>query len=359
MLGCLELTARVAPDLITKQVHQRFLYSKRLCKMQCTNYGKQLTWMANGRGARGDLFHGEPVEIAIFGSSTSEDAMLDQEQSWAQCLKRALGPGVHVDNYGRDNSYLGQAVEILKEFWRTGRRYHIALLQVTVGRDRQPAYPEDAFHYWGLWPSGGRPLVFPRMLKSRLEAQLKSEATLLALCEKVHDFFRPPPPRKHPRRNSRANRYLRAEGKVQLVYQPRPLTVEDQQYVLDETKRLIQVARQVADRVYLIAQPVAYDEHEHPGVARRWFSLYPIKGRHAYYDNRSVAEWIREETALMTQASNQANVPVIDVDNYLRPMLATRDDLFDDKWHYAPAGAELAARFVAESIRRSEPSRGH
>jgi hypothetical protein len=135
------------------------------------------------------------------------------------------------------------------------------------------------------------------------------------------------------------------------VYQPRPLSGEDQRFIQQETRRLIETARTIADHVYLIAQPVAYDEQEIPGVGQNWFDLYPIPGRDAYYDNRSVAEWIRAETSLMVNTAHEMGVPVIDLDHYMRPLLATRDDLFYDKWHYAPAGARMAAELVAKSLR--------
>jgi len=99
ILLSMEVVARIAPYLIGKQVHQRFLYSEYEWQ-DGSNKGKMLTWMANERGARGNLYHGQAVEIALFGSSTSEDAGLDQQQSWAQQFEMKLSPGlVHVDNY--------------------------------------------------------------------------------------------------------------------------------------------------------------------------------------------------------------------------------------------------------------------
>ena len=351
MLVCLELVSRAAPIIVGQQVHQRYLYSTRICEMDCSNKGKRLTWIANGHGARGDLLHDEPITIAIFGSSTSEDALLDQEQTWAERLKYEIGKEVcHVDNFGRDNSYIGEATLILEEFERTGQRYDIALLQVIGNPTRRPASQRSAFHYSGDWPAIPRKLTLRTLLPIRLAKQAQSEPRLVTMYTAAHNALRPPPPRKHPPRNSRANRHLRATGQVRLVYQPRPLSAEDKDIVRRETSQLLEVARSVADHVFVIAQPVAYDQHEHPGVARKWFSLYPIPGRNAYYDNRSVAEWIREEMALIEDVAAAMGVTVIDVDSHLRPQLAARDDLFDDKWHYAPAGARGAAEFIADAL---------
>ena len=34
----------------------------------------------------------------------------------------------------------------------------------------------------------------------------------------------------------------------------------------------------------------------------------------------------------------------------MRPLLAERADLFEDKWHFAPSGADVAARILAEEL---------
>lgn len=356
ILVCLEAVSRIAPIAVGKQVHQRYLYSTRICAMDCTNKGKPLTWMANGRGARGDLFHGQPVEIAVFGSSTSEDALLDHEQTWAQRLKQELGRDLcHVDNFGRDDSYIGEATIILQEFGKTGKHYDIVLLQVIGSPTGRKASERTAFHYWGKWPLVRRKLTFRSMLPARIAVQASSEPRLVSAYRLLQTTQRPP--RVHPPRNSRANRHLRASGQVQLRYRQRPLTDQAKDSVRSEMRRLVEVARVVADHVYVISQPVAYDENAHAGVAQKWFSLYPIPGEQAYYDNRSVAEWIRAETALITDVARQMGVSVIDLDDHMRPQLATRDDLFDDKWHYAPAGAEVAAKHIASFLRSSANAR--
>jgi hypothetical protein len=356
---CLDLTGRVAPSLIGVQVHQRYLYTTRTSEVDDTTLSKQITWVANGRGARGDLYHGQPTEIAVFGSSTSEDWGLDQQKTWAQQVKLTLGGrSHHVDNYARNDSYHGEAIVILEELARTGRRYDIILLMVAIDPRVSRDSPENAFFFWGQWRSRYSGILQPwHLLYRRLSAQAMSEPRLMAVREWVVRLnSTPAPPRRHPQRNARSNRVLRNDGKIRLQYAPLKqfpgLGDDDRPIVERETKRLLEAAHEVGDSVFFVAQPVAYDENELAGVAERWFSLYPIENQDAYHDNRSVAESIRKSTAVMADVAETLGVPVIDVDAHMRTLLAERDDLFFDKWHYTEAGAEVAAQCIADFLRK-------
>jgi lysophospholipase L1-like esterase len=354
---CLELVARSAPIMVGKQVHQRYLYTSYTSNIDDTTLGKQITWVSNGRGARGDLYHGQPIEIAVFGSSTSEDYALDQNRSWAQQLKLQLGSkAYHVDNYARNDSYHRDALAILEELARTGKHYDVVLLMVLIDRNVRPPTSQTGFHYWAQWARREWDFRFfeaASLLPRRLSAQVQSEDRLRTLREWIEEQFRPPqPPSSHPRRSARSNRVLRAGGKVRLQYASLVPDEEDRKIIREETRRTIETARRVADKVMIITQPMAYDENELPGVAERWYSLYPIEGEDAYQDNLSVAESLREATDVMVEVAESMGAPVIDLDNYMRPQLRERDDLFFDKWHFSEAGAEVAAGFVARALRQ-------
>ena len=360
---CFELVARVSPFLVGKQVHQRYLYEARISQVDDTTRGKEIHWAANDRGARGELYRGQATQIAVFGSSTSEDWALDQSQSWAQQLMLNLGSDTHhVDNYARNDAYHNEAIAILKEFARIGRHYDIVLLMMSVtpfdSYSIDPrSHPESlatGFLYWGHWDRAhSRPIAAWKLLLRRLEMQVRSEERLRNFRNWSKRLFSPPRPASpHPRRNDRANRTLRKDGKVQLKYVLPPFAEEDRKLLAETTRRLLEAAQSAADHVYLLTQPVAYDANEHPGVWEKWFSLYPIEGEIAYHDNRSVAEAIRRKNAVMVEAAESVGVRVIDVDAHMRPLLAERGDLFFDKWHFSTAGAELAADFIADTLVR-------
>ena len=112
--GTFEVVARVSPWIVGRVVHQQYLVSQRICELDCTNQGQRITWSANERGARGDLYHGQTLRIAALGSSTTASSMLDQEQTWPERLKAELGPSrVHVDNYAREGATFREATRKL------------------------------------------------------------------------------------------------------------------------------------------------------------------------------------------------------------------------------------------------------
>ena len=348
ILICMEAVARLSPHVVGRIVHQRFQYSERLCRIQCENQGKMIRWTTNENGARGPLYHNQPVRIAVFGSSTIADSMLDQTQSMSEQLRKQLGADiVHVDNYARDGASNKEAEFIMNHSHDIGRRYDIVLIMV------HPAYhkvdEETAFHYWGQWSSNGM-IKFPTLLRRRVKEQVKTEPRLNRIDRFVHDSWLNKKLQLKAGLSRTARRAIRAQAPfvdVDTFLKPQ----QKQEIELSMTT-LLEAASRTTDRVYLLLQPVAYDETEHPLVAKRWYALSGTKNRgNVYKSNKSIAESIRNANSIMEDVASRKCIHVIDLDGYLKPMLRHRYDLFEDKWHFAPAGAQIAAAFIAERLR--------
>jgi hypothetical protein len=351
MLLCLEGVARICPHIIPKDVHLRFLYSNGECKIDCTNNGRKLEWIANERGARGGFYQGQPVRIAVFGSSTSIDSLLDQSETWAEQLRRELGPDiVHLDNYARDGAGGKQAKVIFDHLFEIGRHYDIIL--VMTQRGGRGGLEKDSLHYWGNWSLAPGFLKFPNLLRRRAKVQVKTEPRLNFVDRFIHDELFPKPS-LIPRVNRETKRLLRLSGQLNFVdienYGPDPAAIVD---IRNGIRAVLESANRVADKVYFLLQPVAYSPDEHPGVAKRWYLLRPVKGRDGYFvSNKSVAQRMRKEHAIMNDVAADMGIAVIDLDGFIQSKLSERGDMFEDKWHFSPAGAEIGARFIAETLR--------
>ncbi len=348
ILICMEAVARLSPHVVGRVVHQRFQYSERLCRTHCENQGKMIRWIANENGARGPLYHNQPVRIAVFGTSTSADSMLDQDQSMFEQLRKQLGADiVHVDNYARDGSSNNEAEIIMNYFHDIGRRYDIVLIMVHPLNRKVDE--KTAFHYWGQWSSNGM-IKFPTLLRRRVKEQVKTEPRLNRIDRFVHDSWLNTKSQLLAGLSRTDRRAIRTQATF--VDIDRPLSPSKKQRIELSMTTLLEAASRTTDCVYLLLQPVAYDETEHPLVAKRWYALRRIKDRdNAYKSNKSIAESIRNANSAMEDVASRRRIPVIDLDGYMRPMLRHRYDLFEDKWHFAPAGAQIAAAFIAERLR--------
>ena len=177
--------------------------------------------------------------------------------------------------------------------------------------------------------------------------RLLKDATKVTSTEVIG--FRHLPPR------SRSNRELRNSGKVSLVDVPLDLPAASfatLMYISDRVVQVIDAAKRVSDHVVVVSQPVAYDEGQLPGVAARWFSLYPVEeDRPVYMSNRSFAERLRATSAIALAKASTEGAIIIDLDAKMRPLLSKRDDLFIDKWHFSAAGAVAAAEIIAVAIK--------
>ena len=350
LLFTFEAVSRLAPSIVGKQVHQKYLYYKRICQQDCTNKDKPITWQANGRGARGDIYHAQQMQIAVLGSSTSIDSLLDQKQCYSQKLKEKLGPAkVHVDNFARDGSGMTQAQIILEHFADKGFKYDAVLIMGHFDIEEENLQT-STFHYWGQWVVDKGTLKFPALLRKRIKQQVKTEPRLNRIDRWVHDeLLGPNKPLKPGRNEIRVIRKNQADKLVDI-----PIEVGDSRarLVCEQTEQLIKAAKKVTDRVYVISQPYAYDDSQLPGVADKWFTLRKVNDTDdLYYSNKSIADAGRMQNSMIEQTARSAGAGVIDLDGFMRKFLCERDDLFDDKWHFAPAGAELAAGFIAQKIR--------
>jgi lysophospholipase L1-like esterase len=361
ILACFECTARLAPLLIERQVHQKFLYSSRICEVPCQNQGKRLLWMANSAGARGALHSKrEPLKVAVFGSSTSAGSLLDQDETWPEQFRHAFtNRPCQVDNYARGGGTNRETMFLLKDFNESGRMHDIAILMI---HSALPPWPESeaavhAYHYWGGFvPDSGILAIsgLPHIFRARVRQEINGRPLLSWLRDQL----------KGDQSESRTvswhmtNRELRNQGLVEFVDVPVDASGETMDPRRQRTRELVRLAKANARLVVWVTQPVAYHPEEHPGVSRRWYSLYPVPGTNAFMSNKSWAEQLRANNAAMAEVAAEEGVLVVDLDAYLAPFLKDRDDLFDDKWHLAPAGAAMAGAFIAEKIHAHQDTPG-
>jgi hypothetical protein len=341
VLGCLEAVARLSPLVVGRHVHQPFLYSveRREMPVAGTMVPRTAVWRGNARGARGDLYRGQPVEIAVVGSSTTASTLLSQEETWPEQLRSRLGR-VHVDNYARDDAFQKEAARILRHVAVRGRGYDAILVMTHVDEKRRRDREREALHHWGGWAAKDGWVQADWLLVERLKNQLAAEPRLKALA----------PGRMHER--LWRDRERRLAGGVEFVDEVAVIDDTRRRFVQEETRRLLEAAQAAGDRVFLVLQPIAYDEREHPGVARRWMRLFRVPGRPGCFrSHRAVAEEVRAKNRLMAAVAEEMGVEVVDVDGLLRPHLRERDDLFYDRWHFTAEGAALAASYVAAVMR--------
>ncbi|MHC4386242.1 MAG: hypothetical protein ACYSUG_04550 [Planctomycetota bacterium] len=350
ILGCMEVVSRIAPHLVSKCVHQRFGHSQRISQVDWSNYGEPIVWRSNENGARGGLYQGQPVRIAVFGSSTSIDSLLSQDQCWSESLRCSLGESmVHVDNYARDAAGAAEALHILKDLEKKQIHYDVVLIMAMIGQSVNIVTTDTTcYHYWSSWSAQG-PLKFPGILRKRAKKQVQQEPFLNRIDRYVQENWLHPDVDRTPIREKRR---LRNEGLVQLHdVERKKWTDADIQKREAMISKLLTTAKNVSEHCFVVTQPVAYDQEELPGVSRRWGSLYPIKGTPGCYkNNRSVAEGIRIENTFFAEQAPVYGVDVIDLDRYIRPLLRQRDDLFEDKWHFSPEGCSVAADYIASQI---------
>ena len=157
---------------------------------------------------------------------------------------------------------------------------------------------------------------------------------------------------RHPPSLDIKNRELRNSGKVKLVDRLiQQLSEEEIKYIENRVKALSSLAKSITGNVYFLVQPIAYDEQELPGVSKRWFSLYPLaENEPIYKSNKTVAWRHRLVNSRVIEFAKRNGIKIIDLDNEMRKLLSSNDDLFYDKWHLSPKGAQVTADIIRNQI---------
>ena len=144
------------------------------------------------------------------------------------------------------------------------------------------------------------------------------------------------------------NRAIRNEGNLKFVQEEPDV---DLSQLRTDVGEIISSAQTIADRVIVLSQPLAYSPNALPGVTRRWITLRPARNEEgAYLDNPSIANEIHTIQNEIRQIATACEVEYVDLSPSVAPLLSQTTELFDDKWHPAPAGAQLIGKVVAEYL---------
>lgn len=357
MALALELLARASPFLVGKYVHQPFLRSVRrpelLAEPEYTD--REVTFFVNERGARGSLSRRGAPRIAILGSSTSADSQLRQDESMGERIGARLG-GVPVDNYASDGSFHRETALVLEELAGSGERYEVAIVMTEFHEEPASDHERRAFRYWGQWAPRDGWIQADWLLSARIEVQVRREPRVDGIL-KAFGLIGPSEQEGYWER-VRGERERRLSGGIPYSDAVPSFDEDRVERIREAARRIFVPARALADEVLFLCQPIAYDEDELEGVSERWCRLRPAPDDpNKVRSNRSMALEVREKNRLMAEVAIEMGVRVFDLDAGIRPHLKETDDLFYDRWHFLPRGADLAGRLVADELLRVVPER--
>ena len=354
-----ELAARFAATIAPMTVYQPFLTEYRPCGAGCENPNDLIYKQTNERGAYGNMWTGEPIQIATLGSSTTASSTVSQDSTWPAALETVLGADVHVDNYGLNGGGNKEIEAILAHFVNSDIHYDIILVMDHWGHADRRVSLEAGLRYWGSFRNSDRWLATVPVFASPIKRQILSRLKSIREFAYLTRLDAPAPQREsnvHPSPLSRANRELRNTGQVTLVdVDIPPLSKSKKDYIRDRMQRLAALSDEIGAELFIVTQPMAYRHDELAGVAQRWFTLYPASNHPpTYRSNKTIYLSNRQKNEAVVEIGAQAGISVIDLDEAINPCLAVRDDLFYDKWHFAPNGGVLAGRILAWELMQDD-----
>ncbi len=352
VLGLIEIFSYFPLLYWKTEVHQRFYAEK------WKGLGHSFGRFGNEDGARGLFYKGQPIRIALFGSSVlaAEDVALDQ--TWPEIMKKRLGSDIHVDNFSIGWADRKATVQKMEELRGEGRYYDLVIVQHVFGKEHS-LYAERQFSYSYRWMTPpGTIWRTPVLLKKWWARRLMYDPWIFSLA-----FAKPSSNgydeliRRSENREFVYNRAFYQSRYVQerMIYKKVPLDPVIRKRVEIDADIAMTHAKEISKFQVWIPEVTLYAPDMHPEYFKKFLMIEPfweVEG-HYFKDPRVVYESFtnRRDAAKKVINEKHPEVVVIDYSEYLKPMLKSNPNLYNNEFHLSYVGHEVVAEFMSKELR--------
>lgn len=318
----------------------------------------QIIERVNSRGAIGNEYKGQPLQIAVFGVSTTRHSFNAME-SWPSQIQSMVPDSVHVDNY----SIAGQSLEIihrkLQEFKNNDLKYDWVIIQGDISLNKKKSHLEKNY-YFDRWQLGQSTWAVPKVIKKWWErkkgdtpsrilsffhnTQSKTKRSVLQEVQSI------------PKGVVTANLALRQNPAIQPYLRNYPVFPKLSR--IEKTKGNIQYiyrqAKNVSKNLAWIPLLPGYAPNMLKEYAAQYRILEPIDEikNKAFHSPSSFYRKKYERMKMIEVTIKQLNFPIKIINYYqnLNPLLEKMGDLYLDEMHHSKKGNRHAAKFIGQSI---------
>ncbi len=336
----LEGISKSAFYLMPFEIHQRYTWNE--------NHKKSF----NGLGAQGDLYLGQPIRIAVFGSSIAYMPNLPMHLTWPQLLKSEWGSDrVQFDNFGIGWNKAPTLLKQLRALQRRGQKYDLVIMYFSVPRNgRWQQKDVLSMHYSSRWYTESDVTssfleLTKRWLKRRIEVESNLTLWKAARAFEVYDDQL----RQSDEVRSRLVE-VKSAGFMRSKY------LKEIEENIDET---LNELKKLSSRILWIPERIAF----HPEMKKEVVDKYIIVRRTVdsepedpYYEApASINARFDAVADANLRFLIERNIHTLDLTEVFRKRLSKEDDLFIDEFHLTEKASREAATIIFSEIKNTYP----
>ena len=350
----LEIFARYGYILFSYETHQK--YSRYLKEDEAVDIDLKI----NGRSAIGDLFKGQKVQLAFFGTSSLFYGV-STEASWPGLLKRLSNNKIHIDNYGFPCELTQTLRERLDNQCRLRKFYDAVFIQfsniVYPFEDDEGCPPH--FHYTDRFkPSNKKFLESYQHLKKWYDSGQNVIPWFY--------FFRKPPYNSH---------YYEID---EIVYEKRKYLHLDHLFV-DHVKEInkervkfeaslipeiINKVYCLSDTVFWATEPFLWSENLLESYKDIYWSLMRIETKNNFFlfaNEDSIGKYMTKKNKVfknIIKKNKRHNKDIIFIDLFeltQKELSSKTPNLFLDEYHLSEQGHKLMLHFTLPYLIKHSP----
>lgn len=341
-----ELIAWIAPHWIGKYVYQPL--SSQQLKAYYPHLKKlvDIRYDFNENGARGRLFQGEPIRIAIVGESTAFGLQVDQEAYWGRLLEKKFCFPVHVESYGIGSTGEADIIELVDHWGRSGRTFDLVIAVHSFGGGSEHKAPIFRYtaNFRSAWPVFKSVDLLGRYLKRNWLSN-KSWSFVAKAWASTQSY-----PGAESIQQPVFNVDLRQNGPYEFEYVPYHISEKDKQRAEELLKEMQESVQKVAQLFMIAPSAVAYSDEMLPEILETYLILAPI-GNGRFKNPKSFSEKILKRANFTMELIEGREIIGLRLQDVFEKELSRRVDLFVDEVHHSEEGSKLFAQAVYEKIK--------
>ena len=336
----LELLSKYIDIIFPYESHQKYGYTKSSKILNNKFYKLNV----NGRGAIGELFSGQKIQIAFFGNSSLFDGV-PMDKNWPSLLRQLNNKNIHIDNFAFFGQKIEELNEKLKSLCNLKRFYDISVIQLSN------------FNYEDI--------------VLRYHDRRKPNSKKYQTYQQIKKWYN---------RNKKFNQYFKKPPDYLTIYLEHIIELKNfhkQQshlFIKDKSKKvpindynapyrieqIIDSVKCISNRIFWLTEPFAYSKNMLTHYKNIPLSFYyrlenNQSSEYIFLDLEFQAHYTFKQQKIIKDILKKHNKELvfIDIANLIQKELSKKENLFIDETHLSEKGHELVFNLMLPYFKSS------
>ena len=304
----------------------------------------------NERGALGELYRGQKIQIAFFGNSSLFDNALNNKtlpERLKSKIEDKIGEHtIHVDNFSIGQNDYHHILKQLQSLCRIRRFYNIAVIQKTPIKELFldiKGGPSPYHKRW--WPNHFKILQTGRLLKKWYKRTERNKFPFYSLFPKRKTYF------STIQNNLPEIRHNPLFQDLFVDYQMK-LTEKSKKEISRAIAQISQKTTCITNKLVWMIPYYLWSEKMLKSYTKKQTYMWKVPKNNTTFQNillrspRTLGQYIFKENQFVKRQLKKYGISFIDLFSFMQQQITTTPDLFVDEYHVSEKGFEYMANYI-------------